>query len=158
MTYCFFTWMDASGEKATASFMLPEIAADGANYATITGLVSTLKSALQAVTQGTIQESALVAFRTRHGNAIPDDGRRESKWLVRYEDDSTFKVYNFEIPCSDRSLLPMQTGTDFVDLAYATPGALKTALDNLISGIQAMKSPTNGSITVISIQDVGRNT
>jgi hypothetical protein len=157
-TYGFLTLMDRSGEKATFSFFLPPLAADGANYATITAAFDAVKAAVEDVTGGVVMESSIVAKRTRHANAIPADGRREQKWLGRYQDDSTFKVYNWEVPCNDIDTLPMKEGTDFVDMNYAVAGTLKDNLDAFVAALNALRSPTNGTVTVISIQDVGRNT
>lgn len=152
-TYAFITWMDKSKEKATMSFFLPTLLADGSNYAAITAAFNAVLAAVEDVTEGNIQEWAIVANRTRLTNEVPVTGRREQKWLVRYQDDTTLKVYNLEIPVSDTASMPFNTGTDFVDIGNAD--AETTALIGALN--TNVKSPTGGAITVISIQDVGRN-
>lgn len=153
-TYGILTWIDKSKEKATMSFFLDDLAADGSNYAAITSAFNAVKAAVVAVTEGSLFEEAIVAKRTRLDNTIPSDGRREQKYLVRYQDNTSLKVYNLEIPCSDLTTMPFSPGTDFIDIGSvdAQTVALITALNTNV------KSPTGGDITVISIQDVGRNT
>lgn len=153
MTYGIITWQDRSKEKATMTFNLPALLADGSNYAAITAAFAAVQAAVAAVTEGSIFETALVADRTRVSNAIPTDGRREQKFLVRYQDDTTLKVYNLEIPLSDETAMPYNSGTDFVDIGNADPqtAALIAALNTNV------KSPVGNDITVISIESVGRN-
>lgn len=155
MTYGFITWMDHSQEKATMSFNLDQLLADGSNYPAITAAFTAVMNAVEAVTLGNIIEWAIVADRTRVTNAIPaDTSRREQKWLVRYQDDDTKKVYRLEIPMSDVSSMPFATGTDFVDV-----NSVDAEVTGLLSAVNThVKSPTGGDATVLTIEDVGRNT
>lgn len=153
VTSGFFTWLDRSVEKSTMSFRLPDIGDDGLGYPGLLTDIPLLKAALEGVTEGAIVEGAIVADRTRYTNITPSTGQRESKWLVRYEDSTTKKVYTWEIPCADDAAMPFATGSDFVDMdsASATRDALITELEKLLS-------PVGNAVTVISIERVGRNT
>lgn len=153
MTYAFITWLDRSREKATMSFRLPDIAADGSNYAAIKTAFDAIYAAVDDVTDGNIFEYGIVAERTRITNVTPGTGRREQKWLVRYQDDVTLAVHRCEIPLNDESTMPMMVGTDFVDTSSSDTEtvALLAALNTY------MLSPAGNAITVISIEDVGRN-
>lgn len=153
MTYGLLTFKDRSKEKATMSFNLAPIAADGSNYALIKTGFNTIKAAVVAVTEGTLLEEAIVAERTRLDNTIPADGRREQKFLVTYEDDTTKRVYNMEIPLSDEVAVVYANGTDFWDMANENAAmlAVRSALET------HAKSPTGGSITLLTVESVGRN-
>lgn len=153
MTYGLITWQDRSKEKATMSFNLPDLAGDGSNYGAIMTAFNAVLAAVADVTEGNIFETALVAWRNRIDNTVPSTGRREQKFLVRYQDNVTLRVYNLEIPLSDETAMPYNAGTDFVDIgnADAETVALLAALNTYV------KSPTGGAITVISIESVGRN-
>ncbi len=153
MTYGMITFIDRSKEKATMTFNLAPIAADGSNYAAITAAFAAVLAAVEDVTEGNVFETAIVATRTRIDNTIPTTGRREQKFLVRYQDNTTKKVYNLEIPLSDESAMPYSPGTDFVDI-----GNTDTETVALIAALNTnVKSPNGNDITVISIESVGRN-
>lgn len=153
MTYGFITWQDRSKEKSTMTFNLPTLLADGSNYAAITTAFSAVLAAVEDVTEGNIFEHAIVARRTRVDNTIPVTGRREQKFVVRYQDDVTLKVYNLEIPLSDETSMPYNAGTDFVDI-----GSADAEVTALIAAFNTyVLSPTGNAITVISIESVGRN-
>lgn len=154
--YGFFTFCDQSKEKATTSFNMVPLEADGSNYALITAAFATIKAAFQGVTAGSIFEEALVAERNRLTNVYPTTGHREDKWLVRYQDNTTLKVYGFELPNADDTNVVYSTGTDFWNLAVGVRTAQMTAVITAVEG--NIKSPTGGAITVLSVQRVGRNT
>jgi len=151
MTYGFLTFIDRSAEKSVASFNLTEIAGDGSNYAAVTASMAAVKAAFAAVTDGAIAEESLVASRTRLTNVIPGSGHRELKWLVRYQDDVTMKLYNLEIPNADDTALPMNAGSDFVDIGNAGAASFIAAFNTNIL------SPAGNAVTLISVQLVGRN-
>lgn len=150
----FFTWLDRSREKASMSFRIVDI--DETNIVGQRAALATLESALDAVTLGSISEEAIVANRDRLTNITPSDGRRETKWLVRYQDAAEKKVFNAEIPCADEDSMPFNTDSDFVDMK---PTTVSAARDALVAAIEAMfRAPNGQAISVISIECVGRNT
>lgn len=156
MTYGFLTFCDASKEKATTSFNMDAIESDGSNYALLTAAFSTIKTALEGVTDGVIMEQALIAERTRLTNVYPANGHREHKWLIRYQDDTTLKVYGMEVPNAVDTNVVYATGTDFWDMAVANRTQQMTAV---ITALESnVVSPTGGEITILSVQHVGRNT
>lgn len=157
MTTVVYSFLDVSNEVASTSLRLADLAADGTNYAQLTARFNAIQVALEGVTGGVIKEKSLVASRQRLTNETPADGERESKWLVRYEDNVTKDVFNFEIPCAERTLLPMLVNSDFVDMAQDTTHPALTALVNAVENPLVL-SPRGNAITVLSIEKVGRNT
>lgn len=155
MPYTFFTLMDRSKEKSTVTLNLDALTAGGANYATLETAADALYTAIDDVTLGNIQERALVAERTRLTNVVPGTGYRERKLLVRYQDNTTLKVYTIEIPCINDAAFTFAPGTDFVDIGASSPPAAQTAL--LVALNTHVKSPVGNDITVISMEIVGRN-
>lgn len=153
MTYGFFTFADQSKEKATVSFNMADMESDGSNWALLTASFATIKSALQGVTEGSIFEESIVGVRTRLTNVYPVDGHREDKFLVRYQDNTTLKVYGLEIPNADDAAVVYALGTDFWDLN--NKNAAMTAVTAALEG--NVVSPTGGAITILSVQRVGRN-
>lgn len=156
MAYGFVTLMDKSKERSTVSFNLATLVSDGTNYPALTAARDALVAAIDGVTEGIIQEQALVAARERLTNVIPTTGHRERKLLVRYQDNDTLKVYTMEIPCIDDDAFTFAAGTDFVDLNASSPPAAQTAL--LVALNDNLMSPLGNDITVISMESVGRNT
>ena len=154
MTYLTFTRKDASDEKAVSSIRVVDILADGTNYPTITGAQSTIQTAIDGVTNGIANQQRIVASDVRLTNVVPsDDSRRETKWLCSYEDDTTFEIFNVTLPCSDWTNANRAGTTDFWDLTNETAQmtAMRLALEN------NMLSPNGNSITLLSVEDVGRN-
>lgn len=150
----FFTWLDRSREKSSMSFRIVDI--DETNIVGQRTALATMESALDAVTLGAISEEAIVANRDRLTNITPSDGRRETKWLVRYQDAAEKKIFTMEIPCADVNALPFNTDSDFVDMKPATVSA---ARDALVAAIEAMvRAPNGQAVDVVSIECVGRNT
>lgn len=160
MTYGVITWLDASKEKASVTVNLPPLLADGSNYAAITADFAAIVAAFDGITDGNLFETAIIAERTRLTNAIPSIGDREDKLLVRMEDDTTKRVFSFELPCrqprgSGAGKTPYLPGTDFVDVAnvQANVVALVAAVND---DLRSPGDPANG-VTLLSAQAVGRN-
>ena len=122
-----------------------------ADYPTYQGLLSSLESAIGAVTNGN-QVSREVSLPQRLSNAAGAAGSmREYKLLIRYEDDVTFERGYFTIPTFDISAVTMVTGTDRVDLTLAPMPALVTAVQGFVI------SKVGNSVTVLEAVAVGRN-
>lgn len=149
-----FTFQDHSAETSSVTVFLPALAMDGTNWPAIVADLNAVFLAMDGVTLGNIQEYTVVAERARQTNVIPPDGEREMKLKVAYQDDVTLKRHTMTIPCRDNSKFTWVAGSEFVDLSstvHAEQVALLTALTN-----NAL-SPEGNSITVISMERVGRN-
>lgn len=125
-----------------------------------------LRTALDAITLGTITDESMQVFNTRLANAPPTDenAQRERKWLLKYEDNLPFfdnpinaipnegfgRVFVSEIPTAlfVGLLLP---NTDIADLADAAIAAFVTAFEAIA------RSPYGGTVNVLELQAVGRN-
>lgn len=148
-----FTIRDFSDEYSSVAFPIPEPAADGSDWAAILTDVGTLQAALAAMTGGHIAKKQIVV-----GDEAVNDTRpalpwaqREIKWLVRYQDDTTFKKYTLTLPCAALELMS-DGGDDYLDIVGVTAAAtFVTWLEN------NMVSPDGNAITVNSISHVGRN-
>lgn len=140
------TLIDASNEKSTTRLNVRSLT-DGATFATAFG---NLQTEIDAITGGSLYE-VNEFLTTRFTNVVPSDGDREQKWLVRYQDNSTLRVYSNEIPNADWSTVTRITGTDYVDLSVAPASDFVTAFEALVA------SPAGNQVTVLDIRFVGRN-
>lgn len=155
MAYLILTFIDASGEKSTVSIGMDNVAADGANWASLLTQAATIRQAVTNFQGGALYEWSFVAERNRMTNIAPESGEREDKWLVRYESADTKKVFSFEIPNRLWSMHPRDGVSDFIDI-HDAPNSLYTSLKAALEGGE-MKAPNGENITILSIQAVGRN-
>lgn len=138
------------GEKSSFSFTISDITAG--NYAAISGALTTLWGAIDALLTGHIAGRRVVAISTEPDVSPVTNplSQRENKWLVRYHDTSARK-FTLELPTADLSLL--DTNTEFLDMGGTEAAAFKTDFEAVA------KSPADQSaVTVDSIQFVGRRT
>lgn len=161
----YLSFLDHSGESSAASFITGDITA-----VSLPGFLTQwgdLRTAIEGITLGTIQEEAAYVFKTRLSNTKPTDqnAQRERKWLVTYEDNLPFfddpvnaipnagyrKVFNIEIPTADASLLPANLETEQVDITGTEMAAFVTAFEAIA------RSPYGGTVNVLKIELVGRN-
>lgn len=138
------TYADYSGEKSVVGF--------GIDPATTDVDLATCTNSMDALVLGIVQRNDDTEYfrfsNARAGNPL---AKRERKLLIRYEDDTSKRVFVFAIPSYDESTLTPITGTDFYDI---TAGALAT----FIAAWEAVAvSPDGGSCTVLSAEGVGRN-
>lgn len=148
------TLVDDSKETSTVSFFLPDVAADGTNWAAILSARAAILAAVDAVTEGYIKEHHLLTEATRLTNSIPTDGDREAKLQVSYQDNVTLKPHTLTIPCRDKSAFTWSPGTDFVDLGASSP----TSQTDFIAAFNGnVKSPAGNAVTIFSMEKVGRN-
>ena len=97
---------------------------------------------------------------SKFGNDIPivaadtpasdPNAQRERKWLVRYSDATAMKNYKMEIPCADLSYLD-PNNREYADLTDLDVAAFVTAFEAFV------RSPDGNTVTIDSIQHVGRN-
>lgn len=129
---------------------LPVTTLTGANFATVTGQVSTLYTAIAALTLGNQKDTSLQANQNIGAPTPPTspDAQREKKWLVRYHDASN-RRFSVEIPCADLSKLA--TNSDQINPTDSAWLAFITAFEAVVV------SPDDGSaVTVDGAQFVGR--
>lgn len=147
-----FTFLDFSGEKSTFTVNNDVITA-----ATLPGFLTqfgALRDAADAITLGTLHKEMWVGDNTVLSNIRPTNpfAQRELKWLVRYQGNTSQKVFTAEVPTADPTgrLLP---NSDQADLTNVQMAAFVTAFQDLVS------SPDDPAenVTVLSIQLVGRN-
>lgn len=161
----YFSILDWDGESSAMSFNTGAVTA-----VSLPGLLTqfgALRTATDAMILGTISEEAQYVFKTKLSNTLPTDknAQRERKWLATYEDNLPFfdnpvnaipnagyrKVFNLEIPTADATLLPTTPPGDKLDLSTGVPAAWVTAFEDIA------RSPYGGTVTVLSIELVGRN-
>lgn len=159
-----FTFLDYDKEKSTTGFHTGAVTA-----VSLPGLLTqfgTLRTALAGITLGTIAGESLSVFETRLSNVLPTDenAQRETKWLVVYEDNLPFfddpvnaipnegfgRVFNIEIPTADLSLL--LPNDERMDISGGAGAAFVTAFEDVA------RSPYGGTVNVLEIRHVSRNT
>lgn len=141
-----FSMIDRSGESARFTINTPDLGA----IDVIPTLVTDFQTALTAVADGLVTNISTVGARKITNAAFSTDGQREEKWLLTYQDNTTFALYQTEIPCRKASVKPPQ-GTDDVDLAVAPWPAFKTAFEALAT------SPDGNGVTLLKVTLIGRN-
>jgi len=86
------------------------------------------------------------------GSALPPTDKaanRGNKWLFRFQDSTTGKIYTNEIGTADDAQLPSATN-DYLDMTAGVGLALKTALDAVY------ESPVGNAGVLLSVQQVNR--
>lgn len=158
------TVMDYDKEKSPLKVHTGEVTA-----VSLPGLLTQIgafRTAVDGLSIGTMQKENLQVFSTILSQTPPTNefAQRETKWLVKYHDSQPFfdppddaipnegylKPFDFEIAAADLSLL--DNNSDFLPFTVTQAGALKSAAEAML------RSPYGGTITVDSIQQVGRNT
>ncbi len=141
------SYRDFSREVSSTSFGVRSLA-DNATYA---AALSALETAIDAVINGELADRN-EQLPEKLSNAAGGAGSsREYKLLIRYEDNTSKKLYTFSIPTFDISTVTMIIDTDFVDMTQAPADQLKTDIEALVA------SPEGNQITVLQMVSVGRN-
>lgn len=119
----------------------------------ITVNVEALVAAVQAVILGSdIKAVQAVETEIEAGSAVaPTDdlANRGMKWLLRFQDSTTGRLYNHEIGTADFTALPTPN-TDYLDLSAGVGLALKTAIEAV------WRSPGGNAGVLLSVQQVTR--
>lgn len=159
-----FSFLDFDKEDASTSFWTGAVTA-----VSLPGLLTqfgALRTAIAGICIGTITDERLRVFETPLSNTPPSDpqAQRETKWFVDYEDSQQFfdppvnaipnagykKTFSIELPTADLSLL---TGnTSVLDITAGAGATFKTAFEAIA------RSPYGGTVTVLEVRHVGRNT
>lgn len=147
-----FTLLDYSNEKSRVTVYNGAITS-----ASIAGFLTqfgALRTAIEGITLGVVQQEAWVGDRTVISNTPPPNefAQRELKWMVTYTGDTSNKVFQVTVPTADATgnLVP---GTDLADLTTTAMAAFVTAFEAIA------RTPDSDleTVTIQSIRLVGRN-
>lgn len=147
-----FTYVDRSGEGARISVspsdaLLEDITKPNVPVGSV---AANFLAALASIADGQIVRRSVTTTVKLSNAAYAAEGQREERWLVVYQDNVTFALYSFEIPCRKASVKP-PANQDEVDLTVAPWVNFKTATE------AAVVSPDGNPITVLMVKLIGRN-
>lgn len=150
--YSVWSFLDYSGE--TSPVTIHHGAITPVNLAGFLTEFGQMRSAIDGISIGTIQKEKWVGDDTLLSNALPANAfaQRELKWLVRYRDTTSNKIYNIEIPCADPTGR-LVAGTDKADLTETNMAAFVTRFESFG---RSPESDTH-NVAVQEIILVGRN-
>jgi hypothetical protein len=163
---------DYDGERSSVRPNLQDADAGATNYGSLATDLDEIKDSILTVITGEVRYAQLgVQFPESVAAVTDNQAAREGKWLVTMRDTTQYmdsgnlinnpgymKLFSFEIPTADRTLLP--TNSDTVDLTEATTWA------PFVASMEAnCRSPYNRSAgagvtptqVVVEIKYVGRN-
>ena len=160
-----FTMLDYSREKSAFSLTTGEVTA--VSLPALLTQVGTLRTAIDGITLGTIQNESLSVFNTTLSNTAPASvlAQVESCWLVVYEDNLPFfddpvnaipnegygRLFTLTIPTADIAASGrMAPNSDAAILTESGMAAFKTAFET------TARSPYGGTVTITEIRFVGR--
>lgn len=148
-----YTFLDFSGEKST--FSVSNGAITSVSLPGFLTQFGALRDAVDAITLGTLHKEMWVGDNTVLSNVRPTSvfAQREMKWLVRYQGNTSQKIFTAEIPTADPTGR-LLAGSDRADLTSGSGmPAFVTAFQNLV------RSPDDPSetVTILDIYLVGRN-
>lgn len=144
------SYYDYDGEVGTLRVYVPVF--DAAGYAANSAAITTLWSAIDAITLGGLWKHEMGNRFTDPNPVTPADptAQRELKWLVQYHDSTTGKKYSTELPCADPAQL------DPNDRAHAEIGDAGV-VDAFVTAFEAIvKSEAGNAVVVDEITLVGR--
>jgi hypothetical protein len=137
-------------EASAVRFPIPDL--NAGNFSAQAALITTLINALNdEVVIGVMTKEEIIASRATFEIEQPASqfAQRETKWLVRYQDATTFDRYSLEIPTANLVKLD-PASNERADLTEAKMAAFKDAFEALVK--------QNGhAVTVIDILFVSRN-
>jgi hypothetical protein len=138
------TYRDYSRETSNVGLLFADVAAGGANFDTVVGLMGDVVDAINDLTLCVQAKVAINQDLESPDPAIATDeyAQREFGLRVFYTDDVNGKTFFFTIPGPDMSNLSVVPGTDLVDLSDTEMAALITAVE------AGCKSPYGNAITV----------
>lgn len=154
--YVSFTIQDYNGEKSNFKVYFEDI--DETQLSTKgwdarNAQVGTLKTAVENLIAGNILSVDIVApFFHDASPELPTNqqAQRETKWLVKFTDDTDGFWGNLEIPTADLTLLTARSGS--LDTGLSEYAALNSALQTL-----DWCNRYGTSVSLRSIMHVGRN-
>lgn len=137
-------FLDQSNKSSTATFFVDPAITDADINAFLAELVKFTEGTRKTCTLTTEVPKSVVTAPVTPTNGA----QREHKWLIRYSDNTTGSLHYAEIPTANTSLLA--PNSDFVDLSAGDGALLKTEFE------ANMLSPAGNSVTLLSMQSVGR--
>lgn len=143
-----FSLLDYSGESSRSKFEITTI--NAGNLATVVSDLSDLGTAIDGISLMTLatQQTVLDSLFLSRAKPASVEAQREKKWLIRYEDATTHKIYRNEIPGADLTLLA--TNSDMADLSLG-------AWTSFIAAFEAVvKSPDGNAVSFLDAQYVGK--
>jgi len=149
-----FTMNDYSDESSRFEVFTGDITAISiAGFLTDFGA---LRTAVEAITLGVVKQESWIGDRTLLSSIPPTDplAQRENKWRVVYVGDNSGKKYSVEIATAELGGGHLQAAADFASLAETDMAAFVTAFED----IESTPDDDEETVTVVSIQFVGRNT
>lgn len=158
--------LDYSRESSTFSIETGDITAVSLP-GTLTQIAA-LKSAVDGITLGTLQDDSLRAYSTNLSNTPPTNAlaQVETNWKVTFEDNLPFfddpvnaipnegfgKLFTLTIPTADIAAAGRLAPAS--DMAVLT----ETGIAAFVTAFQAMaRTPYGGTTHIVSIEFVGRN-
>lgn len=161
-----FSLLDYSREKKSFSIATGEVTA-----VSLPGLlteVGDLRSAIEGITLGVVSDEQLQVFNTNLSNTPPTSAlaQVESCWLVQYEDNLPFfddpvnaipnegygRLFTVTIPTAEIATAGrLLANSDEANLAETGMAAFVTAFE------ATARSPYGGTVNVVKITHVGRN-
>lgn len=141
--------IDYDQELSSIRVKLPDI--DAANYAATMTAVAALWAGCLGIITGNLKVSHVSTREVAYGANPPSNqfAQRETKWLIRYKDNTTNEIFRNELPTADLSLLTQNSDT-ITDFSAGVLLAFKNAWEAIV------KSPNGNAVTMISLQHVGK--
>jgi len=143
-----------TGKPETTNAAVAITTLTAANVVAQQALLATLQGAIADITLGVFRQAETVFTRNllSASPAASVLAQRENKWLFRYHGNSTFQSFSVSYGTADLSLL--DSGAEYLDLTADEGLAVKNAFEAVV------KSPNDSSesVTLDSVQFVGRNT
>ena len=139
-----------NGKPQTAHMKVHGMALTTANIDDQNSKAVALKNALVAISIGQLANYTVVSQSTDVSKAPASStlAQRGVKWLIKYEDTVTHKIFRTEEPCAD--LTKLVSGQELLDLSAGLGLALKTAFEAYVI------SDAGNAVAVASVQAVQR--
>lgn len=145
-------WAPVGQKFETSNFRVPVIQINAANHDATLTAVGALLAAMDAIGIGRNQHTSITLQNTDISPlaAATSLAQIENKWLCRYHDDTTLKMYSSEYPCAD--LTKLTTHPELLDLSTGLGATVKTTFEAVVKA-----SDTGNAVILDSVQFVGRN-
>lgn len=150
------TLRDYDREPSTFGFAQEEVTA--ANFDTISAEALAVQQAVAGVSLGVVANEQTVINRgTSLGAPTDQAAQREIKWFCQMLDTSEAKLFDFEVPCADTSLLQNNDSylVKYGNIVGNDTGGEITAFRDAIQDLY--RSPYGNTATLYNMYLVGRN-
>jgi hypothetical protein len=150
-----YTMKDYSGESATVVINAPEY--NAFTYSQYLTDIGTFRTALigngaNGICWGGLQQEKQTLWVDNYSNVRPTDENmlRSRKWSITYQDNTTNKKYNVDIPCAKVTLTMLVGRSDLADLTHPDWASFKSAFE------AAVRSLEGNTVTILYARLVGR--